>query len=101
MKFKEIYIVEQSWIAKFAAWKLEAESCAIVIWDTIYLHKATAQELKQNTSWYKHELVHIQQWKQHGFLKFLFLYLFYSAKYGYYNNPFEIEAREGEDNYEF
>ena len=51
---------------------------------------------KIDQRWLKHELVHIEQYKKHGLLKFLTLYLWYSMKYGYYNNPFEVEAREKE-----
>jgi hypothetical protein len=40
----------------------------------------------------RHELVHIEQVKRHGWIKFYFLYLVYSIRYGYRNNPFEIEA---------
>jgi len=34
------------------------------------------------------------QHKQHGKVKFLILYSWYTLRYGYWNNPFEIEARE-------
>ncbi|MEI0567960.1 hypothetical protein [Brachyspira pulli] len=45
---------------------------------------------------YKHELVHVYQVEILGKIKFLFLYFVYSIKYGYYNNPFEKQAREHE-----
>ena len=45
---------------------------------------------------YKHELVHVYQGEILGKIKFLFLYFVYSIKYGYYNNPFEKQAREHE-----
>ena len=45
---------------------------------------------------YKHELVHVYQSEILGKIKFLFLYFIYSIKYGYYNNPFEKQAREHE-----
>ena len=48
-------------------------------------------EISETT--YKHELVHIEQIKREGKLKFLFKYLFYLIRYGYDNNPYEIEAR--------
>lgn len=43
---------------------------------------------------YKHEQTHIQQVKKYGRIKFIFKYLYYNIKYGYYNNPFEVEARK-------
>ena len=45
---------------------------------------------------YKHESVHVYQAEILGKIKFLFLYFVYSIKYGYYNNPFEKQAREHE-----
>ena len=57
-----------------------------------------------NLSWYrnqeildrddvkKHENCHQNQIKKHGWFKFMFLYAYYSWKYGYDDNPFEIEC---------
>ena len=41
-----------------------------------------------------HESVHIEQIQRLGAVKFTLLYLWYNIRYGYRNNPFEIEARE-------
>ena len=43
-----------------------------------------------------HESVHVQQWHDKGWFGFGFgiLYILYSIKYGYYQNPFEVEARK-------
>lgn len=68
----------------------------MVICNTVYLHNTTREEFLQNTRWVKHEMVHVEQYRRHGILKFLLLYSWYSLKYGYTNNPFEIEAREKE-----
>lgn len=43
---------------------------------------------------YKHEQVHIEQVKREGRFKFICKYLYYNIKYGYKNNPYEVEARE-------
>ena len=43
-----------------------------------------------------HEEQHIKQIEKEGSWKFVFKYLFYLLKYGYINNPYEIEAREVE-----
>jgi len=40
----------------------------------------------------KHEYVHIEQIHRHGILKFYLLYIYYSIRFGYEKNPFEIEA---------
>ena len=44
------------------------------------------------TKHYNHEACHIEQVKKEGRLKFIIKYLFYNIKYGYQNNPYEIEA---------
>ena len=64
---------------------------------TIYLWNTSKQDFLKNKKWLHHELMHIQQFKQYGFIKFLFLYFLESLKNGYYNNKFEVEAR-GKEN---
>ena len=61
-------------------------------WKTIYLKQGYVAP-----EWLiRHEEVHIKQIKELGAFKFTFLYLWYIIKYGYENNPFEIEARKAE-----
>lgn len=50
-------------------------------------------------SLYQHELTHITQVKKDGRIKFCLKYLYYNLRYGYLNNPYEVEARKsaGED----
>ncbi len=69
----------------------------MVIGNTIHLHNTTTAEFLKDERWLRHELAHIEQYRQHGLIKFLVRYLWYSIKYGYYNNPFEVEAREKEN----
>ena len=40
-----------------------------------------------------HESTHIDQINKYGPFRWSILYLFYMIRYGYYDNPFEIEAR--------
>ena len=47
----------------------------------------------------RHEQAHIEQWRRHGALRFLALYVWYHFKYGYEGNPFEVEARRAEETY--
>lgn len=44
----------------------------------------------------RHEKQHLIQIAKEGSWKFVFKYLFYLLKYGYINNPYEVEAREAE-----
>ena len=41
-----------------------------------------------------HEARHIFQINRDGYLKFTVKYLYYLARYGYRNNPYEIDARK-------
>ena len=44
----------------------------------------------------RHELHHIKQVQRDGWIRFYSTYLYYNIKYGYDNNPYEIEARKAE-----
>lgn len=70
---------------------------AMVLGKTILLHDTTTNEFISNRKWIRHELAHVQQFKKHGYLLFLFKYLLESIKNGYYNNKYEIAARAAED----
>jgi len=91
-----VKVKENSWIAIFAARKLRVKSVAIVFGNTIHLCNATRDDLLNNERWLKHELCHIQQYKKHGRYLFIFKYLWQNFRHGYYNNPYEIEARAAE-----
>jgi hypothetical protein len=97
LKNTSFLIKENSWLAKIAAKKLRSKSVAMVLGKTIHLHNTTKEEFLNNTTWLKHELCHVQQFKQHGFFMFVIKYLYESIKVGYYNNKYEVEAREAEN----
>lgn len=97
MKKPRYHIKEKSLIARLAAWKLKAGKAAIVIGKTIHLHNTSSQEFLNDRKWLLHELKHIEQFKQYGFLSFIFLYLWESIRHGYTNNKYEIEARGAEN----
>ena len=42
---------------------------------------------------FRHELQHVYQIKSLGYFKFFYRYIKYSIKYGYKQNPYEIDAR--------
>ena len=73
----------------------------------LFKHKAWAITLGQNTFysvpkeevsiyWKRHEDKHKQQWKEVGLFLFPIKYLWFSMTRGYYNNPYEREARRAE-----
>ena len=70
---------------------------AMVLGNTIHLYKVSREDFLKEKSWVCHEVRHILQFKQHGYLPFLFKYLIEWMKHGYINNRFEIEANESEN----
>jgi len=90
----EFIIKENSWLAKIAAKKLKADSVAMVLGNTIHLHNTSKTSFLNDERWLKHELCHIRQFKQYGYFNFVVRYLWESLRKGYYNNRFEVEARE-------
>ena len=97
MKNKDFHIKENSWLAKIAARKLKSHAVAMVLGKTIHLHNTTKEDFLKDTRWVKHELCHIKQFEQHGYIGFIIKYLWESIKKGYYNNRFEVEARAAEE----
>jgi hypothetical protein len=93
----DFIIKENSWLAKMAAVKLRTSAVAMVLGKTIHLHNTTKTEFLQDERWVKHELCHIKQFKEHGYFGFIVKYLWESIQKGYYNNRFEVEARQAEE----
>ena len=93
-KFK---IKENSWLAKIASIKLGARAVAMVLGKTIHLHNTSKAAFLKDERWVKHELCHIKQFKEHGYVGFIIKYLWESITKGYYNNRFEVEARKAEE----
>ncbi|MCI6475324.1 MAG: hypothetical protein MSA07_06465 [Mucispirillum sp.] len=82
------------WIFKKTMCKPNSKVAMI---DPIFLNILTIGDNKLiPATLYKHEQAHIEQVKKHGRLKFIVKYLFYNIKYGYKNNPYEVEARKYE-----
>lgn len=69
----------------------------MVLGKTIHLHNISAQHFLEDTRLLKHELCHVQQYKQHGYVGFIIKYLWESFRKGYYNNKYEVEARAAEE----
>lgn len=92
MKFP--VIIENSPLARLARLKLGTRSVAMVLGNKIHLSGATREEFLNDPYWVAHEMEHIRQFEEHGKLGFLRRYLVGWMRYGYYNIPFEIAARE-------
>lgn len=86
-------IVERSWFARVARMVLKSTNVAMVLGKTIHLSGVDKNAFLKDEGWVAHELCHIQQFREHGYFRFLWLYLKESMRVGYYNNKYEVEAR--------
>jgi len=96
MKLAEVKIVENSLLARLARVTLKSNNVAMVVGKAIYLSGVKKEIFLKNKAWVAHEYCHIRQFEKYGFFRFLWLYLVESVKVGYYNNKFELEARQAE-----
>ena len=94
MEQVKLNIRENSWLARIARLVLKSPNVAMVLGKTIHLSGVGRAQFLQDQAWVAHELCHIEQFKRYGFFRFLYLYLAESCRKGYYNNCFEVEARE-------
>lgn len=62
-------------------------------WNRIYL----LAEYYDHEILRRHELIHIAQMQADGRLTFLARWLWWTAQYGYRNNPYEVEAYRGQN----
>jgi hypothetical protein len=72
-----------------------APRVAMVLGNTVHLSGASRAEFLADPEWVAHEEVHLRQVRDLGLARFLVQYLIESARVGYYQNKFEVEAREG------
>jgi len=88
---QKIRVREHSKLAKLAAKLKKEDRYAITFGKTIFI-SCSKEEFFADTWWLRHELTHVQQYKRHGVLRFLALYLVYSVFHEYSEIPFEKEA---------
>lgn len=93
----KIRIKEDTLFAKLAARKLGSKRIAAVLGNTIHLWNISRNDFMQDTAWVVHEVEHVRQFHRYGFVRFSLLYLWESARRGYHNNRFEVEARVAEE----
>lgn len=92
-----IIIKEKSVLAKWAAIYLRASTMAIVFGKTIYLYNVTREEFLSNKKWVRHEVAHVLQYQQKGFISFILSYLMETFNMSYKFNKYEVEARKKEN----
>jgi len=91
-----VRVIENSWIARFAAWNMRNKQVAMVINQQIHLWGVTKNDFLANRRWVKHELKHVEQYARLGTTSFLVAYTWEWIRHGYFNNKFEVEARAAE-----
>jgi len=82
-----------TWLGKLLAKINGAVGYAITLGQTSYFSCSAADV---DARWHKHEDCHKTQWAKDGIFKFAVVYLYYQVRYGYTNNPYEVEARAAE-----
>ncbi len=93
----DIYLKEHSQLARFAAFYLKKKSMALTLGKTIHLWDTQDSDFLKNERWVKHEMAHVQQFQQAGYIFFIFKYLLESMLHGYTKNKFEVAARMREN----
>jgi hypothetical protein len=68
--------------------KLWGNTRGFAFWPFIFVVDTADKVLLQ------HEMVHIRQQLDGWLIGFYIKYLYYQWKYGYWNNPYEVEARK-------
>lgn len=81
-------------LARVARLVLGSQRVAMVVGKTVHLSGATREQFLADAEWVAHEQAHLRQYQEHGLLPFLWKYLVESARVGYYQNKYEVEARE-------
>ena len=78
--------------SRLARWALPRKYVAVTLGDHVFTGLEHLGE-----SILRHEETHVRQWKEHGLVRFAILYTWFHIRYGYWRNPFEVEARSEED----
>jgi hypothetical protein len=65
----------------------------IALWPFIFVDD------KENRTLVEHEKIHIKQAEKGRVIGFYLKYIYYHFKYGYKNNPYEIEAYAHQDDW--
>src|SRR5690606_3729866 len=91
---KGITVKRNSHLARLACIWMRSEAVALDWGRTIHLYGTEPGRLLANQKWLGHELGHINQCEVRGVTGFVCSYLWEWIKHGYYNNRYEVEARE-------
>lgn len=65
----------------------------IGLWGTIYVQPGRVRDRRL----IRHKMKHVEQIQRDGALIFTLQYVWWLLRHGYTNNPYEVEARQAED----
>lgn len=77
------------------AWYMRA--CGFAGWASFWRVIYVLPGNENNDHLLRHETKHLEQIERDGRLLFSIRYLYWLARYGYWNNPYEVEARAAEN----
>jgi len=97
-KTYRVTVIEKSFVARLASGFLKSPNAAIVFGSNIYVWGVSKEAFLVNRRWLLHELQHVAQYHRDGYTGFIGRYILNHIKYGYHNNPYEVEARAAEQN---
>lgn len=78
------------------AWYMKA--CGFKGWTSFWGVIYMIPGYETNERLLRHERCHLAQIERDGRIVFAIKYLWWLARYGYWNNPYEVEARAAETN---
>jgi hypothetical protein len=89
----DVVVRRASWLPALAGLLagMGGPAAAVTLGRTIVVHPS----VKVSSRLVKHELAHVQQWQEHP-LAFPVRYVLNHLRFGYTDNPFEVEARNAE-----
>jgi hypothetical protein len=97
----QVRIKENSFSAKIASYKLGKNAGLAMVWGhTILLVNISKEDFLKDKEWVCHELRHVWQVERIGKWRFLWRYIILSLRHGYYNHPYEIDARLHDNDFE-
>jgi hypothetical protein len=89
----EVTVIRNAWIPALGGRiaGMSGPASAVTIGDTILVHP----DARATERLMYHELTHVRQWRERPLL-FPLHYLWCHMRYGYRDNPYEVEARQAE-----
>ena len=86
----------ENWLAKLFGKINGAKRYAVTTSKNTARYSVSKADVLLNPEWIKHQNMHKAQYLRYGWFGFMWRYIYYNIRYGYFDNPLEIEARKAE-----